>query len=323
MRGQRPGFVVGLALWASTGWVQAAEVVKYYHSDSIGTVRAVTDRDGNVLERFEYYPFGEDVTAPSTPTHRRFTGKERDDESGLDYFGARHYLARTARFTSVDPVYTWSENLSNPQLWNRYAYARNNPLRYVDPDGRCSAPAGIGSGVGFCVESFIASSSIGGIGLGDNRGFDAHAGLSARAQIRFIVDPSTGAVSDFSALAGVSEVGIPGFGGAGIQGRVHPTIRESGPNEDGVSTVALSYKATNGFGEGLFDTIDVHVNFLIDRNGNVSIGAGSVRDGFPSLGAYSYRNVQGTDVVSMRREIGERTPGDLAAPMEETIPPGN
>ena len=40
------------------------------------------------------------------------------------------------RFTTVDPVYTWQENLEDPQRWNRYAYVRNNPLRYVDPDGR-------------------------------------------------------------------------------------------------------------------------------------------------------------------------------------------
>jgi RHS repeat-associated protein len=52
------------------------------------------------------------------------------------YFGARYYGSKIARFTTTDPVYTWRENLVDPQRWNRYAYARNNPLRYVDPDGR-------------------------------------------------------------------------------------------------------------------------------------------------------------------------------------------
>ena len=73
---------------------------------------------------------------------RRFTGKERDTETGWDYFGARYYGSRIGRFTSGDPVYTWQENVLNPQLWNRYTYARNNPLRYVDPDGRASILTG-------------------------------------------------------------------------------------------------------------------------------------------------------------------------------------
>jgi RHS repeat-associated protein len=53
------------------------------------------------------------------------------------YFGARYYRADIGRFTTVDPVYTWQENLADPQRWNRYAYVRNNPLRWTDPDGRC------------------------------------------------------------------------------------------------------------------------------------------------------------------------------------------
>ena len=54
----------------------------------------------------------------------------------VPYFGARYYQAKLARFTTVDPVYTWRDNLVDPQRWNRYAYGRNNPFRYVDPDGK-------------------------------------------------------------------------------------------------------------------------------------------------------------------------------------------
>jgi len=52
------------------------------------------------------------------------------------YFGARYYGSKIGRFTTVDPVYNWTANLLDPQRWNRYAYGRNNPLRYVDPDGK-------------------------------------------------------------------------------------------------------------------------------------------------------------------------------------------
>lgn len=66
---------------------------------------------------------------------QQFTGKERDAESGLDYFGARYYSSTQGRFTSVDPENAGADP-ADPQSWNGYAYARNNPLKYTDPDGR-------------------------------------------------------------------------------------------------------------------------------------------------------------------------------------------
>ncbi len=64
----------------------------------------------------------------------KFTGKERDSESGLDYFGARYDASSLGRFMTPDPLMA-SAHASNPQTWNRYSYALNNPLRYVDPTG--------------------------------------------------------------------------------------------------------------------------------------------------------------------------------------------
>jgi RHS repeat-associated protein len=63
----------------------------------------------------------------------RFAGKERDAESGNDYFGARYYASSMGRFMSPDPG---PYLVPNPQSWNRYAYAWNNPLRKTDPPGR-------------------------------------------------------------------------------------------------------------------------------------------------------------------------------------------
>ena len=65
----------------------------------------------------------------------QFTGKERDSETGLDYFGARYYGSNMGRFTSPDPKPS-SARIWDPQSWNRYTYVRNNPLMLVDPDGR-------------------------------------------------------------------------------------------------------------------------------------------------------------------------------------------
>ena len=78
------------------------------------------------------------MTSPegvATPA-QRFTGKERDTETRLDYFGARYYSAGPGRFTSADPKKFSGRTIENPQKWNKYAYTLNNPLALFDPDGR-------------------------------------------------------------------------------------------------------------------------------------------------------------------------------------------
>lgn len=70
---------------------------------------------------------------------QQFTSKERDNETGLDYFGARYYSSAQGRFTSVDPSRK-SVVLNNPQSWNGYTYALNNPLGYVDNNGKWPTP---------------------------------------------------------------------------------------------------------------------------------------------------------------------------------------
>jgi RHS repeat-associated protein len=62
------------------------------------------------------------------------TSKERDNETDLDYFLARYYSSTQGRFTSVDPANA-APIKRDPQSWNGYAHARNNPLLYIDPDG--------------------------------------------------------------------------------------------------------------------------------------------------------------------------------------------
>ena len=68
-------------------------------------------------------------------TQSRSSGKERDTETGLDYFGARYYGSNMGRFMSADPLYIEAKRLADPQKLNLYAYARNNPLKFVDPTG--------------------------------------------------------------------------------------------------------------------------------------------------------------------------------------------
>jgi RHS repeat-associated protein len=65
----------------------------------------------------------------------RSTGKERDIETGLDYFGARYYGSNMGRFTSPDPMVLMPQKLGDPQQWNMYSYVRNTPLSLMDPTG--------------------------------------------------------------------------------------------------------------------------------------------------------------------------------------------
>jgi RHS repeat-associated protein len=66
----------------------------------------------------------------------KFSGKEREGSSEMDYFGARYYGHKQYRFLSVDPVINKEEAKVNPQLWNLYSYCINNPITFSDPDGR-------------------------------------------------------------------------------------------------------------------------------------------------------------------------------------------
>lgn len=176
------------------------EVVEYVHMDAIGNVRAVTDQAGNIVERHDFLPFGEEWcgTAPCsnvTPGQsRRFTGKERDAETGLDYFGARYYGASVSRFTTVDPVYTWQQNLVDPQRWNRYAYARNNPQRYIDPDGRVIATAA-GALIGGASGAVFAAIQ------GRNVWAGAAGGATAGAMFGLVIDTAGTAALGYGALA--------------------------------------------------------------------------------------------------------------------------
>jgi RHS repeat-associated protein len=70
----------------------------------------------------------------------KFSGKEREGYSGLDYFGARYYDHKSFRFNSVDPIINKEEALYNPQLWNLYSYCRNNPITFLDANGMKDKP---------------------------------------------------------------------------------------------------------------------------------------------------------------------------------------
>jgi RHS repeat-associated protein len=129
--------VVALALLLTTNPSFAGQKVYFYHTDAAGTPVAMTDASGTVVWRADYKPFGEEQSITGTvANNEKFVGKEKDQETGLYYFGARYMDAKTGRFVSVDPKGVTEKDLLNPQRLNRYNYSLNNPYRYIDPDGR-------------------------------------------------------------------------------------------------------------------------------------------------------------------------------------------
>ena len=126
---------VALLVLAPTPANAQIETVIYYHTDAIGSVRMTTDAMGQVVARYDFLPFGEPWMPPVNPEVLQFAGKERDKETGFDYFGARYYSDAIGRFTTADSALILAEAMEHPQRWNRYAYVSNNPLRKIDPDG--------------------------------------------------------------------------------------------------------------------------------------------------------------------------------------------
>jgi RHS repeat-associated protein len=108
----------------------------YYFANHLGSASVLTNATGTIVEESDYYPFGrERIVVNSDPNLYKFTGKERDVETGLYNFGARYYHETHGRFMTTDPVVITTERLINPQQLNLYAYVANNPLRYIDPTG--------------------------------------------------------------------------------------------------------------------------------------------------------------------------------------------
>jgi len=110
----------------------------YQLADWLGTRRVQTTAAGVPEETCISYPFGDGPTCSGTDaTGSRYTGKERDSESGLDYFGARYYGSNMGRWISPDIVNVTEDRMMNPtNTLNKYSYGANNPLKYIDSDGK-------------------------------------------------------------------------------------------------------------------------------------------------------------------------------------------
>ncbi len=117
--------------------------VHYYFSNNLGSASVIASSSGAPQAQYFYYPYGGLQSSTGSDTnHYKFTGKERDAESSLDYFSARYYASTMGRFMQPDldsdvddPGPIPYAEFRDPQTLNLYSYVRNNPLNRIDPDG--------------------------------------------------------------------------------------------------------------------------------------------------------------------------------------------
>jgi RHS repeat-associated protein len=120
---------------------QSAGVRYFYHQDSLGSIRVITDASGNVVKSYDYTAYGGIASSSGTLSDPfQFGGHRADTESSLVYMGSRYYEPTLGRFLNPDPLV---KDVERPQTLNRYAYALNSPVDHSDPTGHLPVIAAI------------------------------------------------------------------------------------------------------------------------------------------------------------------------------------
>jgi RHS repeat-associated protein len=119
----------------------------------------VTDESGTVVYSAAHDPYGgiQQTWVNTYDPTPKFSGKERDGESGLDYFGARYYDRAQYRFISADPLVNVDLSVRNPQRWHLYSYCMNNPMSFVDPNGEDLIPFALPAAGGKTLFTYVDS----------------------------------------------------------------------------------------------------------------------------------------------------------------------
>lgn len=269
------------------------------------------------------------ATAASYSLHMRLENVWRR-ETGLDYFGARYFSGAMGRFTSPDPYvfqfaaasHTGDDEeqkqlqqhyISNPQVWNKYTYGLNNPLKFVDPNGRCSKPSSQKEGeAGICIEAFIAKSWFKLVGRGDNRGFSGtDKDLTARSRVKLTISKD-GKVTSQEVESARSGVVVKGLG---LRGDTVAQVSAK-PNEDGSTSVHVSLWGRNGEAAlaplAPSGVLQGNFNLNVSKSGDVTfVPGGSSATTFPSWGVYGYGPNGSVQTV---KEIPEHKIEDLQKP---------
>ncbi|HEV2963934.1 MAG TPA: RHS repeat-associated core domain-containing protein, partial [Candidatus Angelobacter sp.] len=270
--------------------------VSYYFSDHLKTASVITDAVGNIKSESDYYPWGGELQFSNNDSnHYKFTGKERDAETGLDYFGARHYSNGLGRFITPDwsstPVPVPYADLSDPQSLNQYSYVRNLPTTRSDPEGHDSLWDFFrGAANGY------ASDNLAGVGRNDQGGFFYHLGQvvgDGGAVIQGTLEVAAG---------GVGEVGGTALIGTGVGAPAGVAI-------DIGSTAAIVHGGATGL-TGAAHLGKAIVTAFSGRPGDFkpSTRGGAIQDNAGKNGGTNKCEKCGQEVVRTQNKAGETPP---------------
>lgn len=309
------------------GTTPTADATHFITTDHLGSTRLVTDGSGNVVSRHDYLPFGEEIGAgiggrttaqmyvANNTLTQRFTGKERDAETGLDYFGARYFSGAQGRFTSPDALMA-SANVANPQSWNRYVYTNNNPLRYTDPSGLYASPAfNCSEGSNACLnddQRRILNASTVKIGGKEYSGEALYNKMDEKQQNAFVnvtdklgsikLDGGGTALSQVQSITGDPRKGKEGTIAndrifANVSGSLEGAIKGAGnfASAPGHGPFSSSYKSTDGpLGNIQFSFQGTHADIDIDIGNMKAKGMGAIVGGIVHTGEVIQNGLFGT-----------------------------
>ncbi len=280
---------------------QLAEDKRYYFlPDHLGSTRVVLKEDGNIEVTYDYFPHGKisRSTESANSPKEKYTGKQHDDESSLDYFGARYYNADVVRWITKDPLAEKYPDLSP------YVYSLNNPVSYKDPDGRFVVNA---NGTAVYRVSPIAASTYAIMGaipggnytnfihklLRNDPSYSIGASDYANLAVGGILARSSKYVAEASGLLGLNRIGVDlGFGLAEVQ------------DQSQLVTDEMTFRMAGGLGYGyqnISNPEKFHVNksFLEGTEGKVSQEL--VETEFKDIGNFIQQEAT-ADKVNMKNE---------------------
>ena len=257
----------------------------FYHPDHLGSTSYITDATGEVYQHLEYFAFGETFVEEQGNTDKlpyKFNGKELDEETGLYYYGARYFDAKTSVWLSVDPLADEYPDVSS------YNYTLNNPLNLTDPTGKGPEPPVYKIYVRSFISAATTSDPLGRKFEGDNRSASLREDVTARGRAAISFNTGTGQAT-VEGKPYANETIMDGFNGVTKKtGKVSYKMNQFSNGSKRV--VDLLYSTYNPLTpKSLTPSVDVNSRFVLDYNetkNTLNIAYTIKGDGYPSTEAF-------------------------------------